>query len=451
MRYHHLLVVALLLPAALAAAQEMPEEKEIKAEDEKLLQAQKIPVDGPGLVAFFRQQTATEKDVAVIGELCVQLGHKSFPQREKASAALTNLGPKAIPQLRKVLRDGDAEMQRRAGKCIEAIEGRYKTETLTAALRRVRMVRPEAACETVLAYLPAARDRDVEEAALSALWYLGVQDRKLVPALRAALEDKAVSRRAAAALIAGRFGSEEERVRVKKLFADTDPIVRFRAAQGCLAAGDKAALPVLLGLVEGGPLELAQQAEDFLKELAGDKAPALTVGEDKEQRKRCRETWERWLDKQAAEITLSKSSFGLPLDGTGSRAGAVGRRFLDAIVKHDIEGMIKTIDVPFNIDGLISLESVEKFRQLFANAVVNNKQPKVGIVSIKLARFADYTDKIKPETRRVYANVPASELRVLHVESTTEGKREQSVLLIVRLRGAQARVIGLAMLTKQKG
>src|SRR5262249_10990733 len=157
------------------------------------------------------------------------------------------------------------------------------------------------------------------------------------------------------------------------LFTDAQPLARFRAAQGVLAAGDRSGLPVLIALLETGPVELAQQAEEFLKDLSADKAPALALTEETGQRKKCREAWEAWLDKHGAQASLAKCDFGVSLDGAGSGAGAVARRFVDALLKSDIDALVKTIDVPFRIEDILSLDTVDKFRELFGPVLKQEK------------------------------------------------------------------------------
>src|SRR5437588_614184 len=71
---------------------------------------------------------------------------------------------------------------------------------------------------------------------------LGVRDGKLDPALAAALDDREPARRAAAALVLGRYGTSEQRAAVRRLLTDREAKVRLRAAQGLLAARDGTAL-----------------------------------------------------------------------------------------------------------------------------------------------------------------------------------------------------------------
>src|SRR5262249_61486054 len=57
-----------------------------------------------------------------IRALVRQLGADLYAQREEASQALSRRGRPALPLLREALKDSDAEIVRRAERCIEEIE-----------------------------------------------------------------------------------------------------------------------------------------------------------------------------------------------------------------------------------------------------------------------------------------------------------------------------------------
>ena len=80
------------------------------AEDEKLLKAAKIGVDGPGLLDFFRQHTTAPAQQEHILALIHQLGDDSFKVRRKASADLAAFGPRVVSSLHRALNDPDEEI-----------------------------------------------------------------------------------------------------------------------------------------------------------------------------------------------------------------------------------------------------------------------------------------------------------------------------------------------------
>ena len=83
------------------------------AEDEKLLTAAKIGVDGSGLLDYFRQHTTRPAQQEQILGLIRQLGDDSFTARRKAAADLSALGGRAVPYLRRALNDPDEEIKDR--------------------------------------------------------------------------------------------------------------------------------------------------------------------------------------------------------------------------------------------------------------------------------------------------------------------------------------------------
>ena len=127
------------------------------------------------------------------------------------------------------------------------------------------------------------------------------------PALLAALEDKQAARRALAACLVGRLGDGKQQDAVRKLLTDGDPTVRLRAAQGLLAARDKTVVPTLIALLEAKPVALAWQAEELLRWVAGEGAPAPVVGAGSARASgECRRAWEGWWRAQGAKVDLAQ-------------------------------------------------------------------------------------------------------------------------------------------------
>src|SRR5262245_779015 len=76
--------------------------------DELTVKSAGLPVDGAGLIEFFRLRTKAETDPEKLAALVEQLGAKSAADREKACGQLVAIGPPAIPYLRKAVKDPDA-------------------------------------------------------------------------------------------------------------------------------------------------------------------------------------------------------------------------------------------------------------------------------------------------------------------------------------------------------
>jgi HEAT repeat protein len=275
------------------------------ADAEKTLQEQKVAADGPSLLAFFRARTLSAADRARLADTVRRLGDESFAVREQASRALERAGRAALPFLRPARKDPDLEVARRAAECLRSIEGGSEAALAAAAARVLAARRPAGAAAVLLAYLPAAEDENLEEAILDALAVVGVAGGRADPALAAALADKEPARRAAAAHVLGRAVTGQ-RAAVRRLLADPDSKVRFRAAAALVRAEDKAAVPALIALLAEGPADLAWPAEDLLCRLVGEQSPPATLGDGNEaERRRCRAAWAAWWKANAARADLA--------------------------------------------------------------------------------------------------------------------------------------------------
>jgi hypothetical protein len=410
------------------------------AGDEQTLRAAWIATDGPGLVKFFRQRTILAADPNRIAALVRQLGSEQFRVRSQASADLVTVGVPALPHLRRVLKDPDIEVRQRARACIEAIKGGRGMELAAAAVRLLKQRRPAGGCGVLLAYLPGADGEVVEEETLLALADLGLQGGKADPALVKALADPAAPRRAAAALLLGRSGSAEQRAAVRRRLADADPRVRLRAAQGLLAAGERAAVPALVKLLGDGPQEVAEEAEDLLRRLTRKQPPAL--GNTPATRRRCREAWRAWWQARPAKWSPDRSRTDLLTD-PALRAGRAARRFLRAWLAGDLNAVHLMADVPFNwpwgtlptrarLDQYLALvPSVWKQQKLQAS--LNAHLPAVVPLDEYLRTTSEYDDGLEKLPRR-------GEVRVVYVHSNV-----YRGTVLVRVAGAWTRILGLGV------
>src|SRR5581483_4819751 len=93
-----------------------------RQEDERLVRESKVPPDAPGLLAFFRKRTLSAQDRQGIEKLVIQLGHRSFALREKASRRLEDWGPSALTYLTAARLNPDLEVSRRAERAIDVIQ-----------------------------------------------------------------------------------------------------------------------------------------------------------------------------------------------------------------------------------------------------------------------------------------------------------------------------------------
>src|SRR5689334_23194782 len=98
-RRRHMLV--LLLAALLLLVGRPARAADEDSSDEKLLRAQKVAADGPGLLAYLRSRTLEDADARKLQTLVAQLGSDVFAEREQASAELIRYGQLALPLLHK--------------------------------------------------------------------------------------------------------------------------------------------------------------------------------------------------------------------------------------------------------------------------------------------------------------------------------------------------------------
>jgi HEAT repeat protein len=295
--------------------------------DEATLRAAGLQTDGPALLEFFRKQTLSEADQARLAATVRQLGASSYRAREKASDDLEKAGRSAIYFLRAALDDPDPEIARRAQACLHSIESAAFVNLTGAAARLVSVRRPKGAVAVLLNYLPFADDDIIEEELHGTLSAVGVRDGKIDPLLTAALQDRTVLRRAAAARLVGRLGDETERAAVRRLLKDADAKVRLGAAQGLFAVNDAAAVPTLVALTGEASPAVARQAEDLLYRLAGDQAPPVAAGSvDAAERRKCQEAWAAWWRENDSRTLLEFFRKQTPSEGDKIRLANLVRQ-----------------------------------------------------------------------------------------------------------------------------
>jgi HEAT repeat protein len=288
-----LLLMALMLIAPSGAARAA--DAAMVVEDEQLLQAAKLGIDGPGLLAFFRTRTQPSTDQDQIADLVRQLGNDSDKVSGKATRDLISLGAVTVPWLRRALKDPDDTLTaQRARFCLDSIEGSGGPALAIAAARLLAVRRPAGAVKVLLAYLPFADDDSVVEEVRDSLTALALSDGKPDKALMEALNDKVPIRRATAAESLCQAGARGEFSLVRYLLKDSKPTVRLRVALALGEAKDQEAVPVLIDLLGKLPPGQAVSAEKVLVGIAGTQAPSVALGTDEATRKRCRDTWHTW-------------------------------------------------------------------------------------------------------------------------------------------------------------
>src|SRR5262249_21909245 len=139
-----------------------------------------------------------------------------------------------------------------------------------------------------------------------ALTALALQEGKADDALVRALEDKVSLRRAAAGTALCRAARGAAAPEARRLLQDPDPVVRLPVALALAEFKDREAFPVLIALLSELPAEQLWQAEETLRRLAGDQAPALALGTEQGSQRKCREAWETWWRDNGAKADLAR-------------------------------------------------------------------------------------------------------------------------------------------------
>jgi HEAT repeat protein len=284
--------------------------QDLLATDEQLLKKQNVSLNQAGLVDFLKQRSLNEADQTRLKSLIDQLGSKSYVLREKALKEIMNIDLPALGFLVDALNSKNTELVLRAEMCIQEIRRGPGPALPAAAVRYLAKFPAAESVAALLEYIPFAPDEMVEEEVINSLCLLALRQEVVDESLVKALEDSLPARRGAAAFVLGKVGTEQDCRLLVKMLADPHPLVRYRAAQGLLAAKDNRAIPVLIALAEQFPPEKAWPIEDILNRVAGNTSPNAYLGTDDPKAKaRAVQEWKQWWAANSAKVDLSNAVF----------------------------------------------------------------------------------------------------------------------------------------------
>jgi HEAT repeat protein len=281
------------------------------AGDEKLVRDNNVALTETALLAFFRGRTLSEEDQKRFRALVRALGNDSYVVREQATQNLLKGGIRVLPFLKEAEYDSNVERSRRAQDCMKKVRDSNNTALPIAAahlLARPPQKKDVSSAEiirTLLAYIPFADDEAVEEEILTCLTLLSLREPAVEPELVKALADDSPIRRAAAAFVLGHVGTKEQVAKVLPLLDDRQPLVRLRAAQGMLAARNKAALPSFVNLLQTLPAPYLPRVEEVLHRVAQDKGPTEVIAAGSPDLQKAAKAWTKWLEDNQAKIDLT--------------------------------------------------------------------------------------------------------------------------------------------------
>lgn len=263
--------------------------------------------DAATLLDYFRKRTPrVEPDRAA--ELVRLLGSKSFRVRQRTEEELVKLRGLVVPLLEKALTNSDLEIRRRAERCLDLIKTAPEAAQSAAHARLLALRQPPEATAVLLAYVAFADDDSVVEELRRTLAMGAHRDARARTALAAALSDRVLQRRAVAAeaLAAEATRWPDYLPALRKLLRDPEPAVRFRTALALAPLAERATVPTLIDLLDRLPDEQTLQAEDVLRRLAGDKAPAADPGAGGATRRKVRDGWSAWWKENEATVDLNR-------------------------------------------------------------------------------------------------------------------------------------------------
>jgi hypothetical protein len=234
------------------------------------------------------------------------MGDEDFRIREKAFVAIQGLGYSALVGLKQAEGDADTEVKRRALELRQHIEAKTDPAIQTAVARLVGKAKPAGAAEVLLNYLPFAADHGVIDEICKSLGQVAVRGGKVESPVLQAVKDTRPVKRGAAAEALARAKVKDQLPVVRELLKDKDPSVRLRVALALVPYRDKEVVPVLIDAMGHLPPEQLWPAEEVLVRLAGDKAPAVSLGTNEPSRQACQKAWTEWFTTHKDKIELAK-------------------------------------------------------------------------------------------------------------------------------------------------
>jgi HEAT repeats len=287
-----------------SAAVETADKKQPADFDEWVFKRAGRSSDTDSVLMFLRERSASDDDLLNVDKLIDLLGHPQPQVRKLSAGKLVKLEANALPALRNALKHDDAEIRRLAKDCIARIE----SETaITCHLAAVHLLAERESPHTVamlLRFLPFATDSKVEEQIYYIVDRLGLQAGQPSPLLVNALTDKLPARRALAACILGRVGTEDQRKEARKRLSDESPLVRLRAAQGLLAGKDLSGIPTLINLLDTAAPEIRWQAEELLCWAADYPSNAHRRDDEGAPGKLRAQAWREWWKREGQRMAL---------------------------------------------------------------------------------------------------------------------------------------------------
>lgn len=312
--YLGLLSSVLLLLLLHWTARTAEDEGDSTASDLATLQKHGVGTRDADLFAFFHKRTVFQVDLDQIPHLIQGLGSEDFGQRELASLELRRMGFLAHQALKQTLETSrDPEVLSRCRMLLEEDEA----TTVLAAVKQLMARKIPGTAGLLLGYIPACSNDLVRDWVCAGIFDHARIDGKLDEELIRGIQDGDPMRRSTAALVLIRT-APEYRESIRKLMSDPSLTVRNAVTRALIEAGDKQAIPFLIGLLKDLPDKEAWEVEDLLFRLAGPNAVKthLPFEIDESSRLKSYKNWESWWQSIA---NSGLDSPGLPFLGRSER------------------------------------------------------------------------------------------------------------------------------------
>ena len=151
---------------------------------------------------------------------------------------------------------------------------------------------------------------------------------------------------------------------------------------------------------------------------------------------------------RAAKQQLHPAIFNakLPDPSPTVRAGDLARRFFALVAQGDGEGIADATQLPFALGNGIVLISPEQRDDFFRQAIANYRDAnaKSILTFMHVSRGDDYLRFASAEENAFLRDIPAHELRAVHVRVRRDLLRQENGIVLIRVREKTAHVVGLA-------
>jgi hypothetical protein len=131
---------------------------------------------------------------------------------------------------------------------------------------------------------------------------------------------------------------------------------------------------------------------------------------------------------------------------TDTQAKEAVEEFFKAFKAKDIDGVIKTVDVPFCREGGKNIKQRDDLKQFF-NKALDLRDPSKDSITVKLVttlpKLEASEGKLTDDERKAVEEVLGKDHRVVRVEWDRVGEGKQKRLILVRFQKGEAKVVGI--------